>query len=227
MFDEVKREDKIYIKVLKQFQNLLRSPNLKPGDKLPPEREMARMFNVSRPALKQALTILEAQDIIECRQGDGNYVLPMSRNIFNPIVMDFYVNQGNMDDILEFRYLLEVQMIKIVALKITSKEELSGLYETVEQMQNFQPIDVRSELNNKFHYELVMLGGNTLVTAIYDSILDLIGKQIYSTKGEHFKDDHMKIIDAILSNDPSFAANVMRDHLEAKFPNYKYYKWLA
>ena len=226
MFNEIEQKEKVYSKVLQQFQDLISTQNLKPGDKLPPEREMAKLLGVSRPALKQALSILESQHIIECKQGDGNYILPIGKYVFNPIVMSFYVNQGKMEDILEFRYLLEIPIIKIVTIKRPTKDDLSMLYEIVEQMRDYQPLNERIELNTKFHYELVKLGGNALVTAAYSSILDLIGEQISSTLGEHFKRDHLSIIEAILSGNPNTAASTMLKHFTAKFPNCKYYNEL-
>jgi Transcriptional regulators len=129
----------------------LSNEKLKPGDKLPPERQLAETLGVSRPALRQALSILEAQNIIDCRQGDGNYVLPLSQNLFNPVVMGFYMNQGKGENILEFRYILEVNIIRLVTLKI-SEEQILELDQIVGRMENFQTLEIRKELNNTFHF---------------------------------------------------------------------------
>jgi len=222
MFSEIENKDKLYLRILDQFQELIIAGKLKPGHKLPPERQLAEQLGVSRPALKQALSILEALHIVDCRQGNGNYILPFGGNLFNPIIMGFYTNKGDFDDILEFRFIIEVQIIKLVTLKAT-EEQIQELDEIVAQMENFQSLETRVELNNRFHYTLIKLSGNPLVTAIYDSIITLIGEQIHTTKGENFRDYHQKIIDGIRSKNPETAASYMIEHFTSKFPNYEYY----
>ena len=225
MFHEIDNNNKKYLKILRQFQELLSNEKLKPGDKLPPERQLAETLGVSRPALRQALSILEAQNIIDCRQGDGNYVLPLSQNLFNPVVMGFYMNQGKWENILEFRYILEVNIIRLVTLKI-SEEQILELDQIVGRMENFQTLEIRKELNNTFHFSLIKMSGNSLVAAIYDSILSLIGDQISMTQGECFYDSHKKIVDAIKTGNPDDAAKCMIEHFTSKFPNYEYYSRL-
>lgn len=222
MFTPINTKDKLYKKVLSQLQDLIIDGTLKGGDKLPPERQMAESLGVSRPALKQALSILEALNIVECRQGDGNYILPLTDKLFNPIVLQFYMEKGRVDDILEVRYILEVQTAKLVSLKATSSQ-IEELEKILERMEDWKTLNDRILLNNEFHSSLIRMGGNPLLTSLYNSILDLIALQIHNTDGSNFHESHKKIVDAIRDKNPEEAAHCMKQHFSAKFPNYEYY----
>lgn len=226
MFTSIKPADKLYSKILKQIQEQIIHGGLMPGDKLPAERQMAESLGCSRPALKQALSILEAMEILECRQGDGNYILPFQNKIFNPIILNFHARKGSMEDILEVRYMLEVQVIKLLARKATA-HDLKPLEEIVEQMKDVKTgsasIEERVALNNAFHSTMIHLDNNPILTAFYDSILDLVGIHITSTNGENFYISHKNILDSIKGGDPMKAAEMMMQHFTTKFPNYEYY----
>lgn len=226
MFTSIKPNDKLYTKILRQIQERIIQGELTPGDKLPPERQMAESLGCSRPALKQALSILEALEILECRQGDGNYILPFQNKIFNPIILNFYAKKGSVEDILEVRYILEVQVVKLLALKATA-DDLKPLEEYLEHMKDVKPgcqsIQERVALNNAFHSTLFHLNRNPIMSAFYDSIIELVGLQIMNTDGTNFYSTHKDILDSIKSRDPERAAKTMIKHFTTKFPNYEYY----
>ncbi len=223
MFTSINTTEKLYYKILKQIQARILDGSIRPGEKLPPERQMAVALNVSRPALKQALSILEAMNIIECRQGDGNYVLPFHNKLFNPILLDFYTSQGTYDDILEVRYMLEVQSCKILTKKITD-EQLHSLYDITEKMKGVDALETRIELNNQFHSTLINYVGNPLISAFYNNILELIKLQIAGTDGSAFYTSHKKIVDQLATRDINAVSTIMSSHFSNKFPNYQYYE---
>lgn len=222
LFTSIESNEKLYYKILKQIQSKFFDGSLSSGDKLPPERQMAISLGVSRPALKQALSILEAMNIIECRQGDGNYILPFPNKLLNPIISDFYSQQGTLDDILEVRYILEVQTSKILAQKLTDGQ-INELYVIVEEMKDVYNLQDRILLNNKFHSTMMNFCENPLIIAFYNSILDLIGMQISMTDGNNFQLSHKAIVDALKMGNPNEIELVMSNHFINKFPNYQYY----
>ena len=222
MFTAIEAKDKLSNKILKQITQLIKEGALKPGDKLPPERQMAEMMGVSRPALKQSISILEAMGIVESRQGDGNYILPFQNKIFNPIILSFYAEHGNMDDILEVRYIIEVQNAKIAAKKRTD-EQIAELEEFLERMAGPKTLEERMALNSEFHLKLIKISGNPLLINFYESIIDLIAEQITTTDGSNFYESHKEIIDYIKAKDAKAAAKAMQQHFSVKFPNYQYY----
>lgn len=223
MFSAVRPNEKLSNKILQQITEQIKDGTLKPGDKLPPERQMAEMMNVSRPALKQTISILEGMGIVESRQGDGNYILPYQNKLFNPLILSFYAAHGNMDNILEIRYILEVQSVKIAARKRT-EEQIRGMEEILGRMKSFKDLEERIRLNAEFHLAIIKISGNPLLINFYESIEELIGQQIATTDGTHFYSSHKEILDWIKEKRPDMAAKSMFHHLSVKFPNYRYYE---
>ena len=72
MFQPIESNVSVYKKIAAQIQDMIERGELKKGDRLPPERQLAEMLQVGRPALKQAISALEMMGVIRSRQGDGN-----------------------------------------------------------------------------------------------------------------------------------------------------------
>lgn len=226
MFRPIESNESVYKKIVRQIQDMIMSGELKKGDRLPPERQLAEIMGVGRPALKQAISALEVLGIIKSRQGDGNYITADSVEVISPIGMQFYLENGNADDVLEFRYIMEVQMAALAAEKIT-KEQAAKLGELMEEIRRElgegADLEKRKYYNNRFHFQLVNICGNRLISSIYGSIMDLVADQISHTDGSRFYESHRKIFDAICDRDPERAARCMAEHFQNKFPNYRYY----
>ena len=225
-FKPVEANTAVYKKVVMQIQDMVMSGALKKGDRLPPERQLAETLNVGRSALKQAISALEMMGIITSRQGDGNYITSDYVDVFNPLAMRFYLENGNMNDVLEFRYTMEVQMASLAAMKVTD-EQIADFSEFMEMVrkESAAPMDLerRTYLNNVFHTRIVDICGNPLMKSIYQSIMGLIAEQIKFTDGVEFYESHMKIFEAIKNHEPKKAAYYMSRHFINKFPNYNYY----
>jgi GntR family transcriptional repressor for pyruvate dehydrogenase complex len=222
IFKSVEENKKSYQKIMKQIQDLILEGHLKKGDKLPPERQLAETLGVGRPTLKQSLSALEALGIIESKHGGGNYVSSDMSNVFNPFTLKYYLTEGKQNDITEFRYILEVQLAKLAALKAT-EDDIKKLDEIVSKMESVKSSDERLILNFKFHLELASINENTLIKSVYESIIDLVLLQTSITDGVHFYESHKEIVDAIKSGDSKLAGELMSKHFEVKFPNYEYY----
>ena len=91
MFQPIEENVSVYKKVVAQIQEMIMHGELKKGDRLPPERQLAEMLGVGRPALKQAISALEVLGIIRSRQGDGNYITADTVEVINPLAMQFYL----------------------------------------------------------------------------------------------------------------------------------------
>ena len=225
MFVSIEGNQKYCQKIMKQIQDLVLTGELKKGDKLPPERKLSEMLGVGRPTLKQAISALEAMGIVESVHGGGNYISGNIDNIFNPFTLKYYLSEGNEEDILEFRYILEVQFAKLATLKITDSD-IFELEAIVEQMKVVTNKKKRLEINYSFHLEIAKIAGNSLITSMYESIMDLIIQQTIETDGENFYQSHKDIVEAIKSKKPQLVAKIMSNHFSVKFPNYKYYNAL-
>lgn len=225
-FKPIESNTAVYKKIVTQIQNMIMNGDLKKGDRLPPERQLAEMLGVGRPAVKQAISALEMMGMVTSRQGDGNYISSDYADVFNPLAMRFYLDNGSIDDVFEFRYVMEVQMASLAAMKINDEqiEEFEKLMQEIKEIiHERDAIEKRTVYNNKFHYMVVGICGNAMMKAIYASIMDMVSETIRMTDGVEFYESHMKIFEAIKARNPKKAAYYMAIHFKKKFPNYQYY----
>ena len=222
MFQPIESKEQVYKKVMYQIQEMIMSGKLKKGDRLPPERQLSEMLNVGRSALKQAISALEVLGIVTCKQGDGNYITSDTIEIFSPLAIRFYLENGNENNILEFRYLMEVQLASLAAVKILP-EQIVEFGKIVEEMKFITSIEDRQKYNNIFHLYIVNICDNMLITSIYESIMAIIADQISTTDGKNFYESHNLIYTAIKNGCPDEAAFYMATHFRNKFPNYLHY----
>ena len=109
---------RIYQSVIEQFIGLITGGKLKIGDKLPPERELAERFNVSRASIREAFRAMEIIGIIEVRPGGGSYVTELNiANFMSTIAPLFMRTNDTEQDLLEFRRLLETEAVRLAAEK--------------------------------------------------------------------------------------------------------------
>src|SRR3989304_10553392 len=120
-------KDVIPEKIVARILSLIKEKQLGPGDKLPPERELAAMMQVSRPSLRTALRALSHMNIIEIRQGDGTYVTSLDpQALIEPLEFVFSLDDSTFLELLEARKILEVGIAGLAARQITD-EEIAGL----------------------------------------------------------------------------------------------------
>jgi GntR family transcriptional regulator, transcriptional repressor for pyruvate dehydrogenase complex len=115
--------DAIPERITQRIISLIREEHLKPGDKLPPERELASMMQVSRPSLREALRALSLLNIIEIRQGDGTYVSSLTLELLiEPLDLILMLDHSTIQQLFEARKKLEVGIAALAAERITTEE---------------------------------------------------------------------------------------------------------
>jgi GntR family transcriptional repressor for pyruvate dehydrogenase complex len=73
---------RLYESVIEQIMNLIKNDKLKPGDKLPPERELAEKFSISRGSLREAFRVLESKGLIKSKPGGGRFIREIKKDAF-------------------------------------------------------------------------------------------------------------------------------------------------
>jgi len=105
---EAVRKTKLYEEVAKQIQRQIIEGSLKPGDKLPPERELAEKFEVSRSSVRDAIRALELIGLVEPRQGDGTVVCDLSADsLVNPLATMLLRKRELVGELLDVRKMIE------------------------------------------------------------------------------------------------------------------------
>lgn len=219
MFQSVTPAKRTYEKIIEQILELIREGKLKPGDRLPSERALCEELGIGRTSLKQAISVLSTMGIVESRQGEGNFIVEnLSIDLRIPFTAQFFLNDCKVSDLVQIRYLIETQIVRIVSQVIT-EEQQQDLRGIVERMRTLASHGERAARNAEFHEYLVRISGNELLINIYQNISCLIAHQVRFADGINFYENHRQLLDAICSRDVEGAEALMRAHFEEKYPD--------
>ncbi len=214
------RKTKVYAEVAAQIQRLVADGRLKPGDRLPPERELAEVFGVSRTSVRDAIRVLETQGLVEARHGEGTVIreVPIDA-IIRPLAAALAATKDLTADLFDMRKMLEPPLARAAAFRATA-EDVAGLSGILErQAQRVARGEIAIEEDNLFHYHIALAAKNQVVQRTIDVVMDLLREsRVRSLQGpgraEKSLEGHRRILAAIRRRDPEAAAQSMRVHIE-------------
>jgi len=174
LLEPVKRS-RIYEHIVEQIHALIREGRWAPGDQIPPERELAERFRVSRTSVREALRALEMQGIIESRQGGGTFVRTADTEaLVPPLAAAILRGRRELAELLEVRELIEPGIARLAATRATS-EHVSELEHLLERQQdciaNGRPF---VDEDTAFHYTLARAADNHILLRLHNVILDVL-----------------------------------------------------
>lgn len=172
--EPVKRS-RIYEHIVGQINALIREGRWAPGDQIPPERELAERFKVSRTSVREALRALEMQGIIDSRQGGGTFVRTGDTEMLvGPLAAAILRGRRELAEVLEVRELIEPGIARLAARRATA-EHVAEL-ETLLQRQRECIAAERSfvEEDTAFHYTLAKAADNHILLRLHNVILDVL-----------------------------------------------------
>jgi GntR family transcriptional repressor for pyruvate dehydrogenase complex len=220
MYEEV-HYGRLYEQIVDQVEGRILSGELKPGDKLPPERELAKQFGVSRTAVREAIKALSQKGLIAVYPGRGTFVID-STSLAVRDSIDMLIKIGRMDGItalVEVREILEPGIAALAATRATS-DQIATMQEAVDTMENAMGDPhtfVEADLD--FHLALAQATNNALIPALLDSLADLLREhrmRAATVEGalERGQPYHKQIIEAVKNRDEVAARETMRSHLK-------------
>lgn len=172
--EPVKRS-RIYEHIVGQINALIREGRWAPGDQIPPERELAERFKVSRTSVREALRALEMQGIIDSRQGGGTFIRTGDTEMLvGPLAAAILRGRRELAEVLEVRELIEPGIARLAARRATA-EHVAEL-ETLLQRQRECIAAERSfvEEDTAFHYTLAKAADNHILLRLHNVILDVL-----------------------------------------------------
>jgi GntR family transcriptional repressor for pyruvate dehydrogenase complex len=219
------RPKKISEEIVSQIKQLISKGELKPGDRIPSERDLAAMLGVSRPSVREAIMVLEAMGFLESRQGGGTFVKALTA----VSIMDPLANLVEKRDPELLRSLAEVRMglegwsAYLAGKRATAKDiaELRRLYYVMEKQAAKGGWD--SEVDAEFHYAITAASHNSLQMHVLDSIHSLFHTTIQVALMEFYQQEghvhllltqHREIMEAIVDHQPELARQRMMEHLK-------------
>jgi GntR family transcriptional regulator, transcriptional repressor for pyruvate dehydrogenase complex len=218
-FEAVKKT-KVYEKVAQQIQGLIRDGLLKPGDRLPPERELAETFQVSRSSLRDALRVLEVMGLVAPRQGEGTVVKDLSaESLIQPLATILAHKRELVGELLDLRRILEPPLAGRAAARATEEEHEAMEAILKRQKEKVERGMLAVEEDNEFHYAIARAARNSVLLKVLDVFMDLLREsreRSLQTEGRLQKSfaGHRRILNAIKRRDAHGAEIAMRRHIE-------------
>ena len=217
-FDELKRQsvaESVSIEILE----LIRSKKLRPGDKLPAERELATQMGISRPSLREALRALAIMNVVEIRQGDGVYISTLKADeLVEHLEFVFSLDDSTVIQLFEARKIIEPGAAKIAAIK-ANKEDIDCLKVLgAKSTQYLDQLDKFAEVDMAIHCKIVEIANNPFLSRI-NSSLTILSRASRNQTGRvpgvmaQTVKDHNEIIRAIVQHSPEDAYRAMVQHL--------------
>jgi GntR family transcriptional regulator, transcriptional repressor for pyruvate dehydrogenase complex len=217
---EAVRKTKIYEKVSQQIQRMIVDGLLKPGDKLPPERELAETFQVSRSSLRDAIRTLELIGLVEPRQGEGTVVCDLSaESLIHPLATMLLHKRELVSELLDLRRMIEPPLAARAATRATAEEQ--AFLEDIlrRQKEKVDAGELAVEEDSEFHYAIAEAARNSVVLKVVDVFMDLLREsrarslQVEGRLQKSFA-GHRRILNAIRAGNAAAAETAMRRHIE-------------
>jgi len=216
-FEAIPR-NKVYQEVAKQLERRI-TEELKPGDLLPPERELVQLLGVSRGSVRDAIRSLELMGLLEPRQGIGTVVRDPVSAPANPLTAALLERQRTVEELLDVRKMIEPPLAGRAALHASSNELDDMQQILVRQEAKVQRGELATDEDSEFHYAIALASDNRVVLKVVDVLMELLkktrerslqveGRQQQSLAG------HRRILAALKQGDAKAAEAAMRRHLE-------------
>jgi len=205
--------------VIDHVRREIEAGRLGPGDRLPPERELAQQMGVSRPSLRSGLRTLHAMGIITSRRGAGTFIVEGPPQLGTaPLQFLAALHGFTLEQMYEARRMLEVGAAGLAAERATGDQlaamadEITGMYATLEDPQAF----LRHDLG--FHRAVAAGSGNPILAAIIGTLTEIIWETGRLNMGgvslRESAEVHRGIYEAIRARSPERARREMTRHLE-------------
>lgn len=207
--------------IVNQIKELILEGQLKPGDKLMPERELMEFLQVGRTSLREALKVLESQGLIE-RSQKGTFISSNYHEFFSDSLMyQIYFADTELAEIFETRRIMEKELAYLAAQR-ADEDDLKVMLQAIQGMENAIERHDQEEFVSSdmlFHEAISKAAKNQVLHDLYNSIKNLVFRvqekvvMVPGIMNESF-DYHKKIYDAIKRHNQEEASSLMLDHLQ-------------
>ena len=209
---------RLYKRIADELRAAILAGRYLPGRRLPAERELAEMFEVSRPTIREAVIALELQHLVEVRVGAGVFVLDpgtAGRGVGPELTSGPF-------ELMEARKIIETETAALAATLIDD-EQLDRLDTIIERMEEENRLDNQGEnADRAFHVGIAAATGNSALVAVIDDLWRQrqttptfmnIMEKARSTSVKPVADDHRRILAALRKHNPAAARTAMQEHL--------------
>ena len=208
--------------IVEQIRLLMRQGQLKPGDRLPPERDLCERFGVSRVTVREALRMLESAGLVEIRVGarGGAFVTAPSSNRVGEGLADLLtLSVISAADVTEVRMILEVGIVPLVCERAT-EDDLAKLEKICERAEvALRDGQYTMDVSLEFHTAVAQATHNPALEMLVESFRGPIlmslkeAREVAPEMGALGSEEHERFVQAVRRRDADGAASIMREHL--------------
>ncbi|MDI3535465.1 MAG: GntR family transcriptional regulator, transcriptional repressor for pyruvate dehydrogenase complex [Thermosediminibacterales bacterium] len=205
--------------IVEQIKEMIKNGDLKPGDKLPGERDLANLFNVGRSSVREALIVLNSLGLIR-KTTEGSFVNNVSIYEHLETAYKSALNEIDFAELIEARRLIETTTAELAAQK-ANEEDIVLLEEILSEMsdENLEQKEF-AKLDSEFHLNIALSSKNKILyeflNIVSELLESLVEKRLWNYKSFRIKQilkEHHQILDAIKSKDSLKAREYMYKHL--------------
>lgn len=223
------RNTRLYETIVDQILQHVLDGTLRPGDRLPAERELAEQFEVSRTAVREAIKALRAKGLVEVRPGSGTFIVDDTTvAVRHALGLSVTISKSKglgLSDLIEFRAMVEPEIAALSAERATQEDKarLRAAIETMDRSLNHAEAFIKADLD--FHLTLASATQNILTANLVEAVMALpvmleLHKTIFTRGGAPLsQQQHKSILQAITDRNEDLSRSAMQEHL-AHIVNY-------
>lgn len=217
------RKESVVQSVINVLTDAIRSKELQPGDKIPPEPELAESLVVARSSVREAIKILTYLGVLESKRSEGTFVCDgYKESMIDPMVYGILLNQDSFENLMELREMTEAGMMRL-AIEHHEDKELDELESILGEMKKAlelkeNRVDTFFEADNRFHDKIAEMGKNPMADKINKVVRSLthavryqtVSAMILSGKSDKLLDTHVQLFNAIRERDDTDLSEKVR-----------------
>ncbi len=180
------KKESVVQSVINCLTDAMRSGELKPGDRIPPEPELAASMGVARSSVREAIKILSYLGVLESKRSEGTFVCSgFQESMIDPMIYGIILNQDSFENLMELREMVEAGIMRLASQKYDEKDgrALEALLEQMKEIVHSgdNEVDRFFEVDNRFHDLISQMGRNPLADKISRVVRTLTHAVRYET----------------------------------------------
>lgn len=219
------KKESVVQSVINRFTEGMRRGELKPGDKIPTEPELAESLGVARSSIREAIKILTYLGVLDSKRHEGTFVCNgFEESMIDPMVYGIILNQDSFEHLMELREMTEAGMLRL-AIKNHEEDEIEDLEKQLEEMEKIlkgsgeESIKAFFEADDRFHDIVARMGKNPMAdkinrvvrTLTYAVRYETVSSMITNGKGQALLDTHRSLCKAIKDGDTDGISEKVRE----------------
>lgn len=219
------KKESVVQSVINRITEGLKRGELRPGDKIPTEPELAESLGVARSSVREAIKILTYLGVLESKRHEGTFVCNgFEESMIDPMIYGIILNQDSFENLMELREMTEAGMMRL-AIKHHDERDLEELEERLKEMEatlggtDDESIKAFFEADDRFHDKIADMGKNPMAdkinrvvrTLTYALRYETVSSMLKHNKGRELVEVHRELLNSIRTNDDGTLSEKVRE----------------